>query len=641
MRFKPLTIDPSVVSLQSQQTIQSILDAIVELVTNSADSYRKSRTLDTRCVEIDVRSDDRGLLKELTVKDWASGMDENELENALTYGRKASGFDEHEGIRGYFGRGLKEAIIALGEGTITTRKNGAAFIAQLRRGHKAHHEVGIEPVATEFAESAGLHSSGTIVRITAKLLSEPKDRWKVHKPESLVENISQHYALRHIVKELHLTISWNVMERRGSKTIRRKQDFPVRIPPVDLNGEIRIDQIMKIDGHKAKVSIFESSDPLSSTPGDPSSLAGIVITTENVPIDLKLLSGPEAYRYFYGTVEIPEIAAMLRRGDHGIVNANRSGLNWSKHAFAKKIQKFLVELLAPLIAEKEASIRSQVRPTEEEAKILRQDVAFLNKLFKQLDLELDGGSNSEGGEQLQLDSVTQLTLKPEVATIRPGESRPLSVYLPAAPRQKHAYAHISIESPDSAIELDQRRIELKPHPKHQKLLYGTFRVRAKPSSKEGDFALVECTSDDHPAALGEIRVGEPGDRETGTDPKSKHGGFLKDIEFDDYDDPTQRVVYDRSKKVLTIYTRFPGLEDLRDSPGAVSGEPGLTLYAELLAEGLCKAKCLQRFARGEVSFTDDPESSVVRCFGEYDSLRKLCLKGIQSYVRRARGGLAK
>jgi hypothetical protein len=123
---QPIEIRHVVVRQQAQQTIRNLVDAIVELVTNSDDSYRRleaGRQSASGKMEISVRRRKAGQWEFLEVSDLAEGMDLGRLLTVVHYGEPASGFQEGRGVRGLFGRGLKEAIIALGEGILRSVKD--------------------------------------------------------------------------------------------------------------------------------------------------------------------------------------------------------------------------------------------------------------------------------------------------------------------------------------------------------------------------------------------------------------------------------------------------------------------------------------------------------------------------------------
>ncbi|MCJ7804243.1 ATP-binding protein, partial [Patescibacteria group bacterium] len=96
----------------ADSTVRGVMDAVVELVTNSDDSYaRQEQEGFAPSGRIDVYID-RGLgghCKELKVIDEAGGMDFQALKKAIEFSGETSGFKEGRSVRGFFGRGLKES----------------------------------------------------------------------------------------------------------------------------------------------------------------------------------------------------------------------------------------------------------------------------------------------------------------------------------------------------------------------------------------------------------------------------------------------------------------------------------------------------------------------------------------------------
>ena len=107
----------------SYGTIRYLYDAVVELVTNSDDSYKRLEEEGNSTkgeIKIRVRRLKGGRCDILEVIDVAEGMDKEQLKKALKFAGEASGFEEGKSVRGLFGRGLKEATLALGKGEIYT-----------------------------------------------------------------------------------------------------------------------------------------------------------------------------------------------------------------------------------------------------------------------------------------------------------------------------------------------------------------------------------------------------------------------------------------------------------------------------------------------------------------------------------------
>jgi hypothetical protein len=106
----------------------------VELITNCDDSYRRLEDEGIEAsgkIEIVVTREKGGVCKFLVVKDYAEGMTRQELEKAVRFGGETSGFEKGRTVRGLFGRGLKEAIISLGEGEVYTIQNNTLSAARI------------------------------------------------------------------------------------------------------------------------------------------------------------------------------------------------------------------------------------------------------------------------------------------------------------------------------------------------------------------------------------------------------------------------------------------------------------------------------------------------------------------------------
>ncbi len=124
---KELPINSRIVEQLAKATVKNIADGIVELVTNCDDSYKRLEgkgQVTSGEMEICVNRKKGGACENLKVKDYAEGMTKEELQEAIVFGGETSGFEKGRSVRGLFGRGLKETIIALGEGEIKTIKNG-------------------------------------------------------------------------------------------------------------------------------------------------------------------------------------------------------------------------------------------------------------------------------------------------------------------------------------------------------------------------------------------------------------------------------------------------------------------------------------------------------------------------------------
>ena len=129
-----IPISQRAITQQSQGTIKSLLDALVELVTNSDDSYRRLEedgVIRSGDINVYVHRERGGRISEVVVTDQAEGMTLERIHTILEFAADTSGFISGRRLRGLFGKGLKEAIFALGSGRIESVHNGALSVVEL------------------------------------------------------------------------------------------------------------------------------------------------------------------------------------------------------------------------------------------------------------------------------------------------------------------------------------------------------------------------------------------------------------------------------------------------------------------------------------------------------------------------------
>jgi len=124
---KDLPINPRLIEQLAKTTIKNLIDGLVELITNADDSYKRLENEGKNTkgeIEIFLNRKKGGICEKLIIKDYAEGMTQEYLEKkALVFAGDTSGYETTKTVRALFGRGLKETIIALGEGRIITVKD--------------------------------------------------------------------------------------------------------------------------------------------------------------------------------------------------------------------------------------------------------------------------------------------------------------------------------------------------------------------------------------------------------------------------------------------------------------------------------------------------------------------------------------
>ena len=170
MAIATLPVDQRVIDIDSRR-FASVEKALVELITNSDDSYvrlEKTGAQVTGHIRVKYERHQNGAV--LVVTDQAEGMSFERVCSILAYGGAHSPLARGEGGgRGYFGRGLKQAIYGLGYGWIETIHAGRFSRIELFRNENGGYLYddwgGDRPAAVKDYSRLGIAGSGTQVTI--------------------------------------------------------------------------------------------------------------------------------------------------------------------------------------------------------------------------------------------------------------------------------------------------------------------------------------------------------------------------------------------------------------------------------------------------------------------------------------------
>lgn len=585
-----LPISPKVVQQMAMGTIRSIADAIVELVTNSDDSYTRRENGEVKSkgiIQLFVHRLKGGKCKELRVVDFAEGMTNAELKKALEFAGETSGFEKGRSVRGLFGRGLKEAIIGLGEGEVYTIKGNRLCVTKIwwdEHKRKARYspiqELKVsEPLRQEIGIETG---AGTVVKINVT-------KEKIFLPEykTLKRQVENHYSLRDINSSLTRGVKLRFISYKGDK-----YESPIKYTYPE--GELAFNKELNLSGYGDPLSIkvYKCSKPLDSAPkNNPFSRSGLLIKTEGAILDnqfFKFENEPAAL-FFFGEVFCrgiaEEIRKGIRKGESGIIDPNRGGLEW-RHEYCKALQNTIEEVLDPLIREKKKELEKtpQKEISAATKKMLERLRHLLNKLAKN---ELDE-------DELPLilpEEIDELTIKPEEANIEVDKPRAFSIYAPE--EIINPTYQVEVESDNLHIQLLTEKVSLAKHSEYPTLYYGTFKVVGRVL---GEKALLSARLREK-EALAEVKVGPQRKKRRGKKLTIKKGGFISDIITDEDSSPFQRVEY--KDGIIKIYIKFPVVAQyLGSGLDGVETEKGRIMLAELVGEAFCRVLARKRIELG-------------------------------------------
>lgn len=574
-----LPIDPKLAIQTSYGTIRYLIDAIVELVTNSDDSYKR---LEQKGVEvvgkiiIRTRRLKYGKCKKLEVIDFAEGMDKEQLKESLRFAGEASGFWEGKSVRGFFGRGLKEAILALGRGEIYTIKDDKLSKAILwKEGNKPKYRPPKEshtPNKEEREKIGIMEGNGTVIRITVT-----NEKIKCPDYKTFLPQATNHYALR----DINSAINREVILVFESPEKHRKDTYLISYKTP--KGKMIFDGSIKIPdyGDDVEIRIYESDEGLESPYNNPFARAGLLIKTSGAILDNQLFKyeHEKAGCFFFGEVLWPNMAERLRK-EESLLNLNRVGIEWEQE-ICQFLQKKIEEISEPFLEEKrkQFEVKPITAPSEKINKLNRAICSLLNRLAKKHFSELPPDIGP--GEKIE-----ELTIKPPYANIEIDKERIFSVYAPISILDIGARPYkIEVESSNPTyIQVLNPIVELQPHRKYPVLFYGNFRVIGRIDKEE---ATITCKLDEH-TATADVRVAPPGKIGKRKKPTGAGGGFFREIKPDLEENPDQRVRYDKNSRIIWFFVKFPGVNKYFEENLNFKSEESKLMYAELIGEAFCK-----------------------------------------------------
>jgi hypothetical protein len=348
MAILTIPVDQRVIDIDSRR-FASIEKAIVELITNSDDSYSRMERHELPVSGKIIVSYERHLNGGvLTVSDQAEGMSFETLRSILSYGGAHSQMAKGEaGGRGYFGRGLKQAIYGLGHGWIESVYRG-----QLSRVDLFHAENGAylfddwdkDKVAQEKDyKRLRLPPSGNGTQVTI-IIENPQTN--VPYFTSLVTTMVNNIYLRDILRRRQVEIL-NMNQAKSKVT-----SLPLRYeePESDLLIGPEAYEVFSYQDQKYPfyLTLKKALNTDLVLKGDERT-NGLLVISGTAVFDCQFFryENQLGTEYLFGTVSCPGLAEMLAKGNP-IISDEREGLNLKDPfvaAFAEAVSKIIADYI--------------------------------------------------------------------------------------------------------------------------------------------------------------------------------------------------------------------------------------------------------------------------------------------------------
>ncbi|MBI3888324.1 hypothetical protein HY311_00850 [Candidatus Nomurabacteria bacterium] len=601
---RKLHIEHRVAEQQARATIKkNPVLALVELITNSDDSYRRLensgiKTSGSIIVEL-VRKHQGSTIR---ITDYAEGFEDTLMDERVGgYGGDTSGFTEQDAGRGYWGRGLKEAMIAMGFGSVESIKDNFFYKCTLENlDYKRSHPV---KITKQLRDVLGVKNNGTLITIKANNADI-----RIPQFETLKQSLEYYYSLRDIVSNPSREII--LIEKDQHNKIKRQEKLSYLFP----KGELFYKNIIQIQGYKdAKINleIYRATEPLSGYDDEgPLRENGLLLCSKGAILDITLTRKFEGNGYasrIFGHATCDYIDHLLRIEKEPIVHSNRSGLDWT-HPFCKAIESTISKEVSRFVQEEEKKVKAEAKELENEKTRKRYEASLpeLNKIAKE-ELGSSGGMGDESGDirlaqlppngfdfmpdyaQIVVDKESTLTLKALVPKIISSGS---------VAKVTSDVKEIIIK--DEKITLDEKDSDLE-----NGLLVKHIRVIGKQVGVEGIIsAEIKGVKTEMLVKVISKKIILP------PTPKGKSGLF-NGFEWSSTAEPNQRVKYDRASGKIIIATRAPSVAIYFGLNGEGQDEGHCqVMLAELTVEAVCREIARQKIESGSEPYLGEASEAM-------------------------------
>lgn len=490
--IEKVEIDPRYVQLIMQNVIKDVFDALVELVTNSDDSYHRQylRGEITKdggpiTIEMDRRSKDASLVR---VKDRAEGMTLDDMRRKIkSIGKRTS----VEADRGFMGRGAKECAV-LGKAVFESIKDGKYYKCEFNSRLEFIPYEPPQRATDEIRQILGIQrGNGTVVSLQVGMQK------KVPKFDAILTELPHHYALRDIFAETSPSKGKLIEGFYSEPLVYRSPE-----------GEMVVDEefdVLDYDGIRVRLRIWRAPDQLTGY-AERFRRSGLVVKGARAIHECSLLydefeRDPLASKYF-GRLECSYIDKLCEEYDKCrevskalpesnpclIIDPNRQKGLRRDHPFTQALFKIPSDRLRNLIAvEREKERKKHIQIANEETR------GRLNRLAKEASKFIR--QQLEEIEEISIDELVDqdafvkegMLIYPTYFKLALGEQKRVGIYVRSAVISDEK--QITIKSEDKAVTVIDSQVELNPHKTRPGMFLGYFRLRGEAVK---DAVLVEA-----------------------------------------------------------------------------------------------------------------------------------------------------
>lgn len=360
MAIAAVPVDQRVIDIDSRR-FASVEKALVELITNSDDSYVRLEKAGAQVTgHILVKYERHQAGARLVVADQAEGMSFTQACAILTYGGAHSPLAHGEGAgRGYFGRGLKQAIYGLGHGWIETIYAGRYSRIELFRGENGDYlfedyEGDRAAKAIDYSRLS-ISDNGTQVTI---IIENPQVHISHYR--SLVLTAANNIYLRDVLtrRNVELLHVQQGKETERSGSVRYEEPNAILLLGPDQVGSFFYEQ----EKYPFTLTLKRAQSVELTLKGDERT-NGLIVLSGMAVLDCQLFEyeNQVGTEYLFGTVRCAALTEKLGQG-MAIISDERDGLN-HKHAFVAAFSQAVSKMIAPYVLAEQEKLKHLERAT--------------------------------------------------------------------------------------------------------------------------------------------------------------------------------------------------------------------------------------------------------------------------------------
>jgi hypothetical protein len=607
---RDLKIDKRVAKLLSFSAIKKDpVRALVELITNSDDSYRVLEshgylTAGTIIVEV-VRKHKNSIF---TVIDNAEGFDAKTMDERVGgFGTYTSGSANGLDVRGFFGRGLKEAMLGLGFGKVISVKDN--YLYQCTLTEEAHYERE-EPIVLDkktrkdLIEKLGIRENGTAITITAT-----RDGVNIPQIDTLIFQLERHFSLREInASEKRFVYLCEKDERGRSKKGPIKLDYK---PP--LGKEILNKKNITLEDFPPAVidlQVFKANDPLSQ---EGFCREGGILAKGKIAIHDITLFGFEGNPYaekIFGTVRCKHIDDLVKK-EEPIISDRRDGLDWG-HPFAKSLKRAVDKELKILIEEikKEEEAQKKIIENEKTRQRFRSAIEKINKIVKTELGEDEKGRIIDKEGKPSTPPPNGFDFIPEYYHIIAGNRSTLTLKA-VVPWVLTPGTIINVNSDNEDVTIENKTYTVSTEGLIDGVAIFNPRIYGK---RVGSEAIITATAKEFRAEALVKVVAKIEKKDEHKKRKGKgEGGLFEGITYDPTLSPKVRHYFDKQTRIIKISSKHPSVEIYLGPNGEGQNELHCqVLTAEIVTDAVCRELAGRKAQAGKLSILGEYMDAVYR-----------------------------